>query len=65
MCGGRKKWMGEGRRRRIRGRKMENDYFCTLPCDVATVVCCTLLFLLRVKVGGLLSLSHQESDHDR
>ena len=37
--------------------------FCTLQCDVATVVCRTLLFFLRVKVGGLLS--HQQSDHDR
>ena len=42
---------------------------CTLPCDVATGVCCTLLFLLRVcdevKVTSLspLLLSHHDQ-HD-
>ena len=38
-----------------------------MSCDVATgtVVCCTALFLLRVKVGGPLPLSHQQSDHNR
>ena len=32
---------------------------------VATVVCCTLLFLLRVKIAGPLPPSHQQNDHDR
>ena len=60
---GRKKGMGEwkrrrGRRRRGRRRRMVNGYFCTLPCDVVIGMCCTLLFLLRVKVAGPLPLSH-------
>ena len=49
------------------GEKEDGEWgiFCTLPCDVATGVCRTLLFLLRVKVVGPLSLSHQQNDHDR